>query len=158
MRGFPPAHILAAPGGARAVTAGPRQIRLSATLSSYLAQQVAIGIAVAVFGLAVIAFMVDVIELLRRVYGRPGVGLGLVLLMAVLHLPFLVQKLLPFAVLFGTMLTFQRLTRSHQLVAVRSVGVSVWQFLLAGSAGRPGARGRGSGRLKSVGFGSGRPL
>jgi lipopolysaccharide export system permease protein len=28
------------------------------------------------------------------------------------------------------MLTFQRLTRSHELVAARSAGVSVWQFLL----------------------------
>jgi lipopolysaccharide export system permease protein len=28
------------------------------------------------------------------------------------------------------MLTFQRLTRSHELVAARSAGVSIWQFLL----------------------------
>ncbi len=103
---------------------------LSVTLSRYLARQVLIGIAIAVFGLGVIALVADLVELLRRAYGQPGVGLGLVLLMGLLHLPFLVQKLMPFAVLFGTMLTFQRLTRSHELVAVRSAGVSVWQFLL----------------------------
>jgi lipopolysaccharide export system permease protein len=45
-------------------------------------------------------------------------------------LPFFLQKLLPFAVLFGAMFSFQRLTRSHELVAARAVGVSVWQFLM----------------------------
>jgi lipopolysaccharide export system permease protein len=130
MRRRAPARVLVAPASTRRIAAGPRQIRLSATLSRYLARQVLIGIAIAVFGLAVIAFVADVVELLRRAYGQPGVSLGLVLLMGLLHLPFLVQKLMPFAVLFGTMLTFQRLTRSHELVVARSAGVSVWQFLL----------------------------
>ena len=117
-----------------------------------------IGIGIALFGLAVVALVVDMVELLRRAYGRPGVGLGTVLLMAVLHLPFLLQKLMPFGVLFGTMLTFQRLTRTHELVAARAAGVSVWQFLLAGAAGRARARGRHRGRLQSAGLGPGRAL
>ncbi len=130
MRRPAPARILATPAGAPHAAAGPREIRLSGTLSRYLGHQVLTGIAIVVFALAVIALVIDVVELLRRAYGRPGVGFGLVLLMGVLHLPFLIQKLMPFAVLFGTMLTFQRLTRSHELVAARSAGVSVWQFLL----------------------------
>jgi lipopolysaccharide export system permease protein len=130
MRHRAPARLLAAPASAPRPVASQRQVRISATLSRYLGRQVLTGIGIAVFGLAVIAFVADVVELLRRAYGQPGVGLGLLLLMGLLHLPFLVQKLMPFAVLFGTMLTFQRLTRSHELVAVRSAGVSVWQFLL----------------------------
>jgi lipopolysaccharide export system permease protein len=130
MRPRAPARVLVAPASTQRIPVGPRPIRLSAVLSRYLARQVLIGIAIAVFGLAVIAFVADVVELLRRAYGQPGVSLGLVLLMGLLHLPFLVQKLMPFAVLFGTMLTFQRLTRSHELVAARSAGVSIWQFLL----------------------------
>jgi len=130
MRGPAPARIVPAPASSDHAAARQRPVQLSTTLSRYLGRQVLIGIAIAVFSLAVIAFVADVVELLRRAYGRPGVGLRLVLLMGLLHLPFLVQKLMPFAVLFGTMLTFQRLTRSHELVAVRSAGVSVWQFLL----------------------------
>ena len=125
----PPARIVATPAGARHGAAGARAIRLSATLSRYLGRRILLGIAIALFGLAVAAFVVDVVELLRRAYGRPGVRLGTVLLMAGLHLPFLIQKLMPFGVLFGTMLTFQRLTRTHELVAARAAGVSVWQFL-----------------------------
>jgi lipopolysaccharide export system permease protein len=37
---------------------------------------------------------------------------------------------MPFAVLFGTMLAFWRLTRNNELVVARAAGVSVWQFLM----------------------------
>jgi lipopolysaccharide export system permease protein len=50
--------------------------------------------------------------------------------MALLKLPHMAQQLVPFAVLFGGMLAFWRLTRSHELVVARAAGVSVWQFLL----------------------------
>jgi lipopolysaccharide export system permease protein len=106
-----------------------RRIRLSFTLSTYLAYQVLLGIGIATFGLAMVALVADLVELLRRAHGRAGASFGVVTLMAGLHLPFLVQKLMPFVILFGTMLTFQRLTRSHELVAARASGVSVWQFL-----------------------------
>lgn len=130
MRAPAPAQAVAAPAGVRRVTAVRHRTRLSATLSIYLGHRVLLGIGAALFGLAIVALVVDVVELLRRTYGRPGVGLGMVFMMGLLHLPFLMQKLMPFGVLFGTMLTFQRLTRTHELVAARSAGVSVWQFLL----------------------------
>jgi lipopolysaccharide export system permease protein len=124
------ARVVALPPRLRPAAVTTRRVRLSATLSRYLGRQVLLGIGLVLFGLAVVALVVDTVELLRRTYGRPGVQLSTVLLMAFLHLPFLVQKLMPFGVLFGTMLTFQRLTRSHELVVARAAGVSVWQFLL----------------------------
>jgi lipopolysaccharide export system permease protein len=123
------ARVVALPARTRAQAAAGRPVRLSATLSRYLGRQVLLGIGMTLFGLAVIALVIDTVELLRRTYGRPGVHLSTVMLMALLHLPFLLQKLMPFGVLFGTMLTFQRLTRSHELVVARAAGVSVWQFL-----------------------------
>jgi lipopolysaccharide export system permease protein len=39
------------------------------------------------------------------------------------------QQIMPFAILFGAMLSFWRMTRSNELVVARSTGVSVWQFL-----------------------------
>jgi lipopolysaccharide export system permease protein len=129
MRPSASARIVAAPAAARRLAAGSRAIRLSATLSRYLGRRTLLGIGIALFGLAAAALVVDIVELLRRTYGRPGVRLSTVLLMAMLHLPFLIQKLMPFGVLFGTILTFQRLTRTHELVGARAAGVSVWQFL-----------------------------
>lgn len=107
----------------------PRAIRLSTTLSVYIAKQAFIGVMIALMALGTIAVVVDLIELLRRASSRPDATFGVVFTMAWLHLPFFLQQLLPFAVLFGVMFSFQRLTRSHELVAARAIGVSVWQFL-----------------------------
>ena len=49
--------------------------------------------------------------------------------MAALKLPHTAQEVMPFAILFGTMLAFWRLTRNNELVVARAAGVSVWQFL-----------------------------
>jgi lipopolysaccharide export system permease protein len=50
--------------------------------------------------------------------------------MAVLQLPELGQKMLPFAILLGGVFTFVRLSRSRELMATRAAGVSAWDFLL----------------------------
>ena len=50
--------------------------------------------------------------------------------MALLRAPFLAQEVIPFAAMFGGLLTYYRLTRNHELVVIRSAGVSVWQFML----------------------------
>src|SRR6201993_3817291 len=76
-----------------------------------------------------ISFLIDYIELLRRAATKSGVTLGVLLEMAALKLPHTAQEVMPFAVLFGTMLAFFRLTRNNELVVARAAGVSVWQFL-----------------------------
>lgn len=122
----PDARILAQN---REHTAAPRPVRLSITLSIYIAKQVLLGVMIALVALGLIAVVIDLVELLRRASSRPDATFGVVFTMAWLHLPFFVQKLLPFAMLFGAMFSFQRLTRSLELVAARAIGVSVWQFL-----------------------------
>jgi lipopolysaccharide export system permease protein len=79
--------------------------------------------------LRALIYLIDVVELLRRASGRDAAGFGLVLGMAALNLPNLAQKVLPVATLFGAIVTFSRLTRSHELIVARATGVSVWQFL-----------------------------
>lgn len=106
-----------------------RTVRLSLTLCVYIAKHALVGVLIALAALGVIAVVVDLIELLRRASSRPDATFDVVFAMAWLHLPFFLQQLLPFAVLFGAMFSFQRLTRSHELVAARATGVSVWQFL-----------------------------
>ena len=79
--------------------------------------------------MATITFLVDYIELIRRGASRANVSLMTLFEMAALKLPHTTQEIMPFAVLFGTMLAFWRLTRSNELVVARAAGVSVWQFL-----------------------------
>ncbi len=75
-------------------------------------------------------FLVDSIELLRRAASKPDISFSLIMEMAALKLPHMGQQLFPFAVLFGAMAAFWRLTRNHELVVSRAAGVSAWQFML----------------------------
>ena len=105
-------------------------MRISATLSVYIGRQfllffVAI---LAVFLFLILLF--DSVELLRRSASVANVTLGQIFEMSLMKLPNMSQQTFPFAVLFGGMAAFTKLTRSHELVVTRAAGVSVWQFLL----------------------------
>ncbi len=100
-----------------------------ATLSRYIGVRFLAWCA-GVFGaMEVIVFLLDYVELIRRSASRHGATLISLLEMAALKQPYMAQQIMPFAILFGTMLLFWRMTRSNELVIARSAGVSAWQFL-----------------------------
>lgn len=105
-------------------------MRLSPTLLGYIGRQFALALIAFLGMLLAIVYMFDAIELLRRASGRPNVPTQLVLRMALFKLPQMAEELAPFVVLFASMITFWRLTRTHELTVTRAAGVSVWQFLL----------------------------
>lgn len=107
-------------------------MRLSPTLSLYLARQLLFWIAVIFASLAAILFMFDMVEQFRRVAGRPDVGYGIAVQLALLRVPQLIQKTLPFTVLFGAMMAFWQFARSNEVAVARAAGVSAWQFLFPG--------------------------
>ena len=98
------------------------------TLYRYLGLQFLIGVGIVYTAFLVLAFSVDVVNLLDRTAGR-SVSTAIVLGMAFLQLPDLGQKLLPFGVLLGGVFAFVQLSRHHELVATRAAGVSAWGFL-----------------------------
>lgn len=100
---------------------------LARTLSAYIARQFLTWFCALFAAMALIAFLLNSIELLRR--GAARAPLGVLFEMSALKLPQTAQDILPFAILFGTMFAFWRLTRSNELVVARAAGVSVWQFL-----------------------------
>jgi lipopolysaccharide export system permease protein len=99
------------------------------TLYRYLAVQFLIGVTMVYCAFLVLALSIDIVDLLNRTAGH-NVGSAVVIGMALLQLPDLGQKMLPFAILLGGVFTFVRLSRSHELVATRAAGVSAWDFLL----------------------------
>lgn len=99
------------------------------TLYRYLAHQFMLGVAVVYGGFLLLAFSIDIVDLINRTAGR-GVPTVAIVGMALLYLPDLGQKLLPFAVLLGGVFCFVRLSRSQELVATRAAGVSAWDFLI----------------------------
>ena len=99
------------------------------TLYRYLAAQFLLGVAVTYSVFLALAFSIDIAALLERTAGR-NVPTATAVGMAILQLPDLGQKMLPFAILLGGVFTFVRLSRSRELVATRAAGVSAWDFLL----------------------------
>jgi lipopolysaccharide export system permease protein len=99
------------------------------TLYRYLAVQFLIGVTVVYAIFLMLAFSIDIVDLLNRTAGHNVSGATAVG-MAVLQLPYLGQKFLPFAILLGGVFTFVRLSRSRELVATRAAGISAWDFLL----------------------------
>jgi lipopolysaccharide export system permease protein len=105
------------------------------TLFGYIARQF-LGWCGGVFlAMLSIVFLLDYVELIRRAGARPDATLLVLLEMATLKQPQMAQQIMPFVILFGTMMAFWRLTRSNELVVARAAGVSVWQFLAPPLAG-----------------------
>ena len=102
---------------------------MSTTLSVYVGRHFLMAVLLLLVLFLLLVFMIDSIELLRRAAAKPNITVNTVMNMALLKLPYMSQKILPFAVLFGGMLCFWQLTRSNELVVTRGSGVSVWQFL-----------------------------
>tara|TARA_A100001037_G_scaffold306628_1_gene353440 strand:+ start:3747 stop:4841 length:1095 start_codon:yes stop_codon:yes gene_type:complete len=98
-------------------------------LSAYLGRHFIGGIAMMMGILLGLVFLIDLAELFRRSWGRENISFWIIIQMAIYKIPFMAQKVLPFAALFGGMLAFVRLTRTNQLVVARAAGLSVWQFL-----------------------------
>lgn len=99
------------------------------TLNGYFGRQYLMWFLIFLSGLAGIIFLFEVAELLRRAADKPDATFLIILRMGFYKLPETVEKILPFVVLFASMFTFWRLTRSQELIIARSAGVSVWQFL-----------------------------
>lgn len=99
------------------------------TLYRYLARQFLLGVGTVYSAFLLLAFSIDIVNLIDRTSGR-GVSSSVIIGMALLQLPDLGQKLLPFAVLLGGVFCFVRLSRSQELVATRAAGVSAWDFLM----------------------------
>ena len=105
-------------------------MRLSTTLSFYIARQFLLWFFSFLLVLTAVIMLFDFIELLRRGATRADVTMLLTLRMTVMKIPEVLQDLFHFIVLFSAMFTFWRLTRSQELVIARAAGVSAWQFML----------------------------
>lgn len=104
-------------------------MKITTTLSKYLARTYFRNMLVFLLSLLAIIYLFDTVELIRRASKHDDVPMGLVLTMGLYKLPDTGQIMLPFAILFSAIFTFWQLTRRSELTIVRASGFSVWQFL-----------------------------
>ncbi len=101
----------------------------SVTLLKYLARQYLVSFMIVISVLLTVIYLIDTLELIRRAASHPEVTFAQIAKMSFFQLPGVGQQLFQFAVLFGALFTFWRLTRTSELVVLRAVGVSAWEFL-----------------------------
>lgn len=99
------------------------------TMGLYLMRHYLLNFLIILIGLLSIIYLFDTVELLRRATNQRDVSISMVLIMGLYKLPLVGQLIFPFAILFSAMLSFWQLTRRHELVIVRSAGLSVWRFI-----------------------------
>jgi lipopolysaccharide export system permease protein len=102
----------------------------SLTLLVYLGRQFFMSFLIAIGILLTVIYLIDSLELIRRASSHPDVTFNQIAKMSFFQLPDVGQQLFQFAVLFGALFTFWRLTRTSELVVLRAVGISAWEFLL----------------------------
>jgi lipopolysaccharide export system permease protein len=103
--------------------------RPSATLNKYIGRQFLSWFFFMILSLVAIILLFDTLELIRRTSGRENATIGIVISMALFKTPHMIEKAIPFAILFGAMILFWRLNRNNEIIVVRSTGISGWQFL-----------------------------
>ncbi|MGO4872660.1 MAG: LPS export ABC transporter permease LptG [Roseiarcus sp.] len=102
---------------------------IGGTLGRYFAKRFLETILAVFAGVFVLIYAIDLVEMLRRSGDTPGATGLLMAWDSLLHTPIVAEQALPFAVLFGAMISFLNLSRKLELVVARAAGVSAWQFI-----------------------------
>jgi lipopolysaccharide export system permease protein len=103
---------------------------ITGTLARYFAWRF-LKAAMAVFaGIFVLVVLIDYIELTRRASSFSHVTAWMVAMTSLFRVPQITERLLPFSVLIGAMMTYLSLSRRNELVIARAAGMSAWQFVL----------------------------
>lgn len=106
-------------------------MRIPFTLSLYIGRHFLIAFLVALLVILGIIGLIELVELIRRASHKEySVPFSIILQMALLKIPYTAERIVPFAVLIGAMLSLSRLSKSSELIIARASGISVWQFLL----------------------------
>jgi lipopolysaccharide export system permease protein len=104
-------------------------MRLSASLSRYLALVFSKHVGFVFLGAFALMLMVDVMELTRR-GADLEIPIQVIFAISAMRLPSLAEQLVPFAVLIGALMTLVALSRRSELIIARASGLSAWQFLI----------------------------
>jgi lipopolysaccharide export system permease protein len=99
------------------------------TLARYFGMRFLGAVAATFAGTLVLVAMVDFIEMLRRSSDIKDVSALFVAQITIYRVPYLTERVMPFAVLVGAMSCYLNLSRRLELVIARAAGISAWQFI-----------------------------
>lgn len=102
---------------------------ITGTLSRYFGLRFLSAVLAVFAGTLVLTAMIDFLELMRRTSDITDVSALLVAKISFFRVPFITERVLPFAVLVGAMFCYLNLSRRLELVVARAAGISAWQFI-----------------------------
>ncbi|MBL4870191.1 MAG: LptF/LptG family permease [Robiginitomaculum sp.] len=97
------------------------------TLNAYLAKRIFIGILTAFSIIVGVIMLIDFVETARGF--DASASLFDIIYLTLLNAPQLVEKTIPFIVLFGVMATLYSLNKQSEFIVIRAAGISAWSFL-----------------------------
>ena len=97
-------------------------------LARYFASRFVIASIATFAAIFFLVITVDYIELMRRASSLPNVSGLFVAQTALFRVPLTLEKLMPFCIMIGAMVSFLALSRRLELVIARAAGISAWQF------------------------------
>lgn len=102
----------------------------SPTLAIYLGRRYLASVFFTTMMLSAFVFLLDFIEITRRLGSKPDIGGDIAMRLVFLKMPDMMLQIAPFAILIGTMISFAKLSKDHELIAIRASGMPARQFLL----------------------------
>jgi lipopolysaccharide export system permease protein len=100
-----------------------------ATLSRYFGLRFLGAVLMTFVGIYLLVSLIDYIEMTRRASDIANVSAAMVDKTSFYRVPHLLERILPFCVLIGTMSCYLNLSRRLELVIARAAGMSAWQFI-----------------------------
>lgn len=102
---------------------------LSRIFALYLFRHALVHVLMVWLVLALIVNLIDTAELMRRSANKEAISSVTAISMAFLKFPSSLPFLLPFAVMFGSLISFYRLSNKNEIIVARSAGLSVGKII-----------------------------
>jgi lipopolysaccharide export system permease protein len=102
---------------------------IAGTLSRYFGLRFLMAVLAVFAGTFAMITMIDFVEMLRRTGDVKDVSAFFIAKITLYRVPFITERVLPFAVLVAAMFCFLNLSRRLELVVARAAGISAWQFV-----------------------------
>ena len=107
-------------------------MRIKNILSSYFSKNLLNSLLYCTLISSSFIFLIDIIELSRRISKSNDSNIFLALKLATLKLPGMIFEILPFVVLFASLSSFFILAKRSELIVARASGISIWRLLTPG--------------------------
>ena len=104
-------------------------VMIAGKLSRYFGWRFLSAVLAVFAGTLVLTAMIDFLELLRRSADIKDVSAFVIAQITIFRVPFITERVMPFAVLVGAMFCYLNLSRRLELAVARAAGVSAWQFI-----------------------------